>query len=92
MSIFKLGVLIVDCFYLMVLFWFILKFSRSSGFCFFNELEFVTSFSDISVGVFKVSNLLESKLNLLKDDDNIISMINTIDPIKADSFKLVPHA
>jgi hypothetical protein len=48
-----------------------------------NELEYVTSLSDINMGAFKVSNLidLESKLNSLQDDDNIISIeLDTIDP------------
>ena len=48
-----------------------------------NELEYVTSLSDINMGAFKVSSLvdLESKLNSLQDDDNIISIeLDTIDP------------
>ena len=52
-------------------------------YAFANQLEYVTSLSDINMGVFKVSNLLdlESKLNLLKDDNNIISIdLDTIDP------------
>tara|TARA_B100000795_G_C22525571_1_gene333075 strand:+ start:16 stop:612 length:597 start_codon:yes stop_codon:yes gene_type:complete len=54
-----------------------------ANFALANELEYVTSLSDINMGVFKLSNLinLESKLKLLQDDDNVISInLDTIDP------------
>ena len=53
------------------------------GYALANQLEYVTSLSDINMGVFKVSNLidLESKLNSLQGDNNIISIdLDTIDP------------
>jgi hypothetical protein len=53
------------------------------GYAVANQLEYVTSLSDINMGVFKVSNLidLESKLNSLQGDNNIISIdLDTIDP------------
>ena len=48
-----------------------------------NELELVSNLSDISVGVFKVKNIseLQSKVDFIKEDDNVLSItLNTIDP------------
>ena len=48
-----------------------------------HQLAFVRDLSDINIGVFKVQNMyeLESKLEALKEDANIISLdLDTIDP------------
>jgi len=48
-----------------------------------HQLTFVRDLSDINIGVFKVQNMyeLESKLELLKEDANVISLdLDTIDP------------
>ena len=48
-----------------------------------HQLTFVRDLSDINIGVFKVQNMyeLESKLEALKEDANIISLdLDTIDP------------
>ena len=52
-------------------------------FALLNDVIFITDLSDINMGVFKVENMyeLESKLEMLKEDDNIIMLeLNTIDP------------
>ena len=48
-----------------------------------HQLTFVRDLSDINIGVFKVKNIydLELKLELLKEDTNVISLdLDTIDP------------
>ena len=48
-----------------------------------HQLTFVRDLSDINIGVFKVKNIydLELKLELLKEDINVISLdLDTIDP------------
>jgi len=52
-------------------------------FALLNDVIFITDLSDINMGVFKVENMyeLESKLEMLKEDDNILMLeLNTIDP------------
>ena len=48
-----------------------------------NDLELIRDLSDIQMGVFKIKNIyeLESRINLIKDNENIISIeLNTLDP------------
>tara|TARA_B100000614_G_C14512223_1_gene479049 strand:+ start:745 stop:1296 length:552 start_codon:yes stop_codon:yes gene_type:complete len=52
-------------------------------FALLNDVIFITDLSDINMGVFKVENMyeLESKLEMLKEDDNILMLeLNTINP------------
>ena len=58
-------------------------FPNLQNFAVSNELELVSNLSDISVGVFKVKNIseLQSKVELIREDDNVLSIaLNTIDP------------
>ena len=52
-------------------------------FALLNDVIFITDLSDINMGVFKVENIyeLQSKLETLKEDENILMLeLNTIDP------------